>query len=172
MIRNSIHTFDDENSTGIDTVPVEAIIQIENYNGSPRFVQKIASGSWANIQAFMNDFNAWQEVDPDSLGAAYNPTSVQYKAGDIVTYNDGSGTKIYIANTTTSGTWDPTAWDVYPIERNEQGGVAWDSTKTYNNGDIVSRNNSIYLAQQPNINVDPVTDDGTNWDFVIDGGTY
>ena len=169
MIRNSVHTFDDENSTGVDQVPVEAIIHIENYMGRPRFIQKIAEKNYTTVSDLLSDFTAWSEVAMDKLGGPYISNEI-YNTGDIVTYSDGTSTSLYICNTDgTTGSWDNNKWD--KVDYEERGGTAWVSTITYFTGDMVTHNNDIWVATTSSTNSEP-SESNADWSNVIDGGTY
>jgi len=163
MIRNAIHTFDNAASTGIGKVPVFGIVHIEDFNGRPRFVQKLGVVSSGTIQDFINDTSMWKEVSKDKLGALYDSTEL-YKVGDIVTH---SGI-IYICNTDIQpSTFDPNKWD--NVNGNEIGGVTWDSTVNYTLGDLVTDKGSIYLALSDSFNLSP-RGHPTYWGMFSSGG--
>jgi len=64
------------------------------------------------IETDVND-SMYNKVDDKALVGlrVYNPAR-SYELGEACAYNDGAGTKVYIANKNTTGTFIPADWDV------------------------------------------------------------
>ncbi len=166
MIRNTIHTFDNETSLGIYKVPLEAIVHIENYKGRPRYVQKIAGTSITDtIEDFIDDTQLWREVSKDKLGALYDTTET-YEVGDAVTRNND----IWVCTSpVTPSSFDINKWNSVSGNVTELGGVAWDSNSSYLVGDVVSEASDIYVARLQSIGANP-SSDMVSWKLIQSGG--
>ena len=83
-----IYNFDDETSTGIYDIPLDHLVYITDFNGSPKQVIKLGNGSLiasSTIQDFINQGALWDEV---SSGSSLSSTD------DL---NEGS-TNLYYTN--------------------------------------------------------------------------
>ncbi len=144
MIRNSVHTFDDKNSIGVNKVPIKGLIHIEDFNGSPKLIQKI-SGGVDKIDDFINASPLkWGEVS-SSLGVAW-VSGFGYRVGDVSTELE----KTYLCiGDHTSGVFNTGVGS--PTQLNQDRWIsistgAHQSHLAYKEGDIVSYLDKIYVA--------------------------
>lgn len=107
----------------------------------------------------------WTEFDPNNQ---IYEVGKSYKINDLVVYND-KWYKCITAHTATS-TFDTTKWT--EVGGGGTGIETWTSGTSYNSGDIVLKDNTIYVANTTT----STTWDSTEWDVVNDttlvGGTY
>ncbi len=104
MQKNPIYQFEDESSLGIDVVPVDAIVFIQNYNlTGPLQVLKIANSNMngsSTIADFITNTGNWKQIATPEIAGRIYENSTHYKKGDIVTE---SGI-VYVALIDTQGT--------------------------------------------------------------------
>ncbi len=100
----------------------------------------------------------WIKVSAVETGGVAFKDTVEYKAGDVVTFNDkiyhalfDNGPKAFLKSD-----WGDTI---------EHGGVSWNDTETYNQGDLVTFNNALYVSLVTgNFNLSPDTNP-TEWEL-------
>ena len=117
----------------------------------------------------------WQLVTRENGGIAHDATTAYIK-GDIVSETIGSVETIFIARVNNNGVLpssDPATWEevISATTYSENGGVEWQSTTTYNSGDIAVEFSGptpiSYVALVPNVNIVPSLNLDAEWALVV-----
>lgn len=110
-----------------------------------------------NDQQFADliDSLAHRTEDASLFGAGEYDPSATYTAGTIASFNG----RLYEANQTTTGAFDPLHWGAFPIRAKESGLLEWDNASTYSANDLVRWYSKVYrslaggnLGNQPDTN--------------------
>ncbi len=169
MIRNPIFTFDNILSTGVDKIPLNTVVVINDVSGVVKriHVHDLTGITSASTIEDLLDGTVGDYTESEERGGLlwYQPAS--YLVGDTVSL----GGELFISLTDHLSavgdvpTGDPTqplqtSWSA-SIGSTERGGLIWNDVTNYLIGDVVSIDASIWVALTDNINISPV--DGTDW---------
>ena len=115
----------------------------------------------------------WDLLNPGFKALGNYSHGTAYKTGDVVQYGGNSyvalvnNTSQYPANT--NGTTNSTYWQLLNEGMNYR--AAYDSSSTYNIGDVVRLTSTSYIAIQDRINNVSPDSDATKWQVVAQGDT-
>ncbi len=122
-------------------------------DGDKLYVSLVASNSTQPKAASTNEWHLIDFPIKTSAGGAFNPL-YDYKIGDITSTRSPTGglDRVYVCTVAgVQGTFNPGNWN-----RVDRGGVLWSIKDNYAKGDLVVRNDKIYIANGPSTGSDPI----------------